>query len=1833
MDPRSSAWGAITRGSLSDGQLSAARELNGSQSAAMLPMATPARGSDRDRTPGRQGPQVSGRIIPELVVDADHGGGAHDGSRPTSALESARRGGGSLADVRRESRRQSRAMIEAENSSRASEGLSRDESLGRESSWGREGRWGRAIGSSGGIPAAHSDASPMMLGHRIGNRPMAPALGISMGLTPTNSHASPTANSAALPVGSSGSNSAYNHISSVGSPFGPSDRPQRAPGRGHSFALHSNTPPAPSHQPRSAIPASGFNSGGVSMVSRASSTPVRLPVTGALPPVRVSRDVSPLLHPSSSVGRAGISGPGHETATLGAGGRSRGNPLSGAASGTTPQRGGFLRHGSARGGLTPSGGAVSLPFGEQGQGRASAGPWGDVGGPFARAPAAGGSLRRAPLLATLPSDDDGLGRAGFAAGEPHQPPPRAGNGTSLRPSPVARGRALERAPQHLPPPQGLTMRPHAPGGREIQGDRSAEAKGEDELGAYSSDDDAAPVPTRQSAGIGAARPGPERPSPIDTQQRRQLAGRQLQDDLMLNGHRAGSNDDDGDDDDDVEVDVDVDGDARQPSQQQPSPTHRTPAASPQSAKIPALAASSGSGDREDDGFGLQELPFAAEAGGDNLGAFPEDDEDGGDSDMDGEPVAGGKPGMRGLSVLESSAPGSMGSTLGSTALTFAKTGAMGGTKMGLSMSGAGFDSTGGSFGDTGSSFGARRRKRGGPSLLVRTGGGMVAPGIIEPAGDADIALKLPGAKYDGGPVALKIAGAASGVDAGGREDDLDDTLASTGIAARRRKRVGGSPSLDLSMSGGLSQKRGLGLSLDTGGNPGAAGGMLDLGDRGTLAVGAPRNAGGAGQGETGRAAAAAEGNLWSTGQSPGGRATGTALDSAFDDGDPFNTPLGDAASGAAQAALGSRVAELSDAGTLRIGGIFEVNAGGILVSNPAAVAAQAVLAAIEGGFDGSDSAETTGEMKTAMERLRNSGHPAWLNAALAKALARAATEEEEGACTEEEGHARGTKGAVACGWGPRSIREELVMMDALGSGASGSVQRALHIPSLRMVAVKSVRVFEAKNRDQMAAELKLLYANITRLPDVAGGSSKPLAADAERSSPSEPVAAAVVVEGGFVRGSAAGSAPAAEAAAAAALASSRGGASSELGMAASESGPLQGAEADGTGSELCPNIVRLYDAYSAKDQGSVCIVMEYMAGGSLQDLVDSGGTQNMVELATIAADTFRGLAFLHSQRQLHRDIKPANILRSNGGGECKLADFGIAKQLEGTMDMAQTWVGTMQYMSPERIDQEGGGYSYPSDVWSLGLSLLAVAAGRFPYTGGQDYFAMMGAVKDEAPPLESLDAHDAAGRRISPEFRDLITRTLAKDPSKRITAVGALNHPFVRMAWKPSAGGGAGNPGGLTLRALAAPKPPWTAAYKPSPEESKRTRDSLVKLLQRVCMKHFKVFARFHARGTDEAAAQKRLLGQRLDDSTFNRHKAERLLVSAGATGDFSYLAGDARTMGFLSRVAHAKALQEAGVGAGLSRTATRRVANLERASKGGRGDRLEASSGPVVRGTAASRVAGGPPLGMGPARRSASSFDAYTSDPMTRHGRQLLMRSLAGKVNAEELGEDGVRAMSRALRAGAARVMEAWGEEGGEDKDGLQGVGGETTAGESSAGKMASASAMESPGSSAVGLTGLAEFGVTASDTVEAVTDKVPEAALRVDEAAVRILADQMGLKPASVAQRLNKVVEAWYRRHRRKQSEKQALAQAARSTLASPVSVRPGVSAKRPPNKRLPVPATGGAPGGDSLRVDQVAGANIVRLGDQDTTIKVMGPSGALTNSVNVAGVETLIRHYGTK
>lgn len=139
-----------------------------------------------------------------------------------------------------------------------------------------------------------------------------------------------------------------------------------------------------------------------------------------------------------------------------------------------------------------------------------------------------------------------------------------------------------------------------------------------------------------------------------------------------------------------------------------------------------------------------------------------------------------------------------------------------------------------------------------------------------------------------------------------------------------------------------------------------------------------------------------------------------------------------------------------------------------------------------------------------------------------------------------------------------------------------------------------------------------------------------------------------------------------------------------------------------------PYIVGFYGAFHSDGEINIC--MEYMDGGSLDLVFKKSGRIPEKYLGKITYAVLRGLQYLREKHQIiHRDVKPSNIL-VNSAGEIKICDFGVSGQLIDSM--ANSFVGTRSYMSPERL--QGSQYSVASDLWSLGLSLLEMALGCYP---------------------------------------------------------------------------------------------------------------------------------------------------------------------------------------------------------------------------------------------------------------------------------------------------------------------------------------------------------------------------------------------------------------------------------------------------------------------------------------------------------------------------------------
>jgi len=203
-------------------------------------------------------------------------------------------------------------------------------------------------------------------------------------------------------------------------------------------------------------------------------------------------------------------------------------------------------------------------------------------------------------------------------------------------------------------------------------------------------------------------------------------------------------------------------------------------------------------------------------------------------------------------------------------------------------------------------------------------------------------------------------------------------------------------------------------------------------------------------------------------------------------------------------------------------------------------------------------------------------------------------------------------------------------------------------------------------------------------------------------------------------------------------------------------------------------VVKCYGAFL--NSGRISIALEYMDKGSLADLLKKVGTISEIILGMITYQVLKGLEYLHkNMRMIHRDIKPSNLL-INSDGQIKIADFGVSGKLDFTLQYKSTWVGTLPYMSPERC--RGDKYNFDTDLWSLGLTILECALGRYPYADmGSDYqkltFFDLVEILSTKPPPKLPDNY-------SPHIRDFVSICLRKEPGTRTTATELLKHSFVK---------------------------------------------------------------------------------------------------------------------------------------------------------------------------------------------------------------------------------------------------------------------------------------------------------------------------------------------------------------------------------------------------------------------------------------------------------------------
>jgi serine/threonine protein kinase len=195
-----------------------------------------------------------------------------------------------------------------------------------------------------------------------------------------------------------------------------------------------------------------------------------------------------------------------------------------------------------------------------------------------------------------------------------------------------------------------------------------------------------------------------------------------------------------------------------------------------------------------------------------------------------------------------------------------------------------------------------------------------------------------------------------------------------------------------------------------------------------------------------------------------------------------------------------------------------------------------------------------------------------------------------------------------------------------------------------------------------------------------------------------------------------------------------------------------------------PNIITVYEL--GEDRGLPFIAMELLPGTDLEALMRSGEHLMLQEKLDLVIQVCRGLAYAHDHKIVHRDIKPSNV-RVLEDGTVKIMDFGIAK-LGGTgVTKTGMMVGTVHYMSPEQI--RGQTLDGRSDVFSVGVILYELLAGRRPFAG-DGVTAVLYKIINEDPPELDFGELSAESERL----RETIHRALAKDREQRPASAARL---------------------------------------------------------------------------------------------------------------------------------------------------------------------------------------------------------------------------------------------------------------------------------------------------------------------------------------------------------------------------------------------------------------------------------------------------------------------------
>jgi beta-lactam-binding protein with PASTA domain len=248
-----------------------------------------------------------------------------------------------------------------------------------------------------------------------------------------------------------------------------------------------------------------------------------------------------------------------------------------------------------------------------------------------------------------------------------------------------------------------------------------------------------------------------------------------------------------------------------------------------------------------------------------------------------------------------------------------------------------------------------------------------------------------------------------------------------------------------------------------------------------------------------------------------------------------------------------------------------------------------------------------------------------------------------------------------------------------------------------------------------------------------------------------------------------------------------------------------------------PNIVAVYDRGEA--DGSYYIVMEYLAGPDLKQVIRSRAPLPPTEAIDAAQQILAALGAAHRRDLVHRDVKPQNVLVAEDG-HLKVTDFGIARAgAESDMTEAGSVIGTAQYLSPEQA--RGDEVTAASDTYAVGIVLYEMLTGRVPFDGGPPVAVAMKQISDE--PVSPRIVEPSVPR----ELEAVVLRALAKRPSERYRTAEEMSRALAGARAAIDGSGGTTRvipAAGQPTRVMGPPTGATRVAPPPPPAEAPPSR-------------------------------------------------------------------------------------------------------------------------------------------------------------------------------------------------------------------------------------------------------------------------------------------------------------------------------------------------------------------------------------------------------------------------